>query len=129
MSDNIPPSNGWTLTTLYTHFASLLQAQKEAVMIAQNAAEKALEKAEMASEKRFDSVSEFRVILNEHQRTLMPRSETETRFRVLEDKIESLEKSQVAAMGRREGLSVGWSILIALAGLAGILFGIIRHIP
>jgi len=117
----------WTLTTLYTHLSALLVAQKEAVAIAQAAAEKALLKAENASERRFDGVNEFRSTLSDQQRTLMPRAESEIRMKAIEDKVVLLEQGLIERRGRGEGLSLGWSVLLGLAGLTGVIFGLLKH--
>lgn len=120
--------SGWSLSTLYTHFSALLVAQKEAVNLAQSAADRAMLKAENATERRFEGVNEFRNTLADQQRTLMPRSETEIRLSAQDTRLAALEKLWIERQGRSDGLNLGWSLLLGLMALAGTLFGIIMGI-
>jgi len=73
-----------------------LSAAEKAVTAALSAAKEAVVKAEVASEKRFEGVNEFRSTLADQQRTLIPRVEAELRLNALEGKfgeaLHSLEK-------------------------------------
>ena len=71
------------------------KAMDEKTSLALNASEKAVSKAEMATEKRFDSVNEFRAQLKDQAATLMPREETFTKFNAIEEKIEDLKRAGV----------------------------------
>jgi Ni,Fe-hydrogenase I large subunit len=71
------------------------KAMDEKTSLALNASEKAVSKAETATEKRFDSVNEFRGQLKDQANSLMPREEASARFNAVEEKIEDLKKSQV----------------------------------
>lgn len=95
--------------------------QKESVTYALNAAGIAVSKAETAAEKRFDSVNEFRNTLDDQQRTLMPRKESEIRFEAIEDKMNLLITNQNLKAGERSGMSELWGYII---GAIGIIFGI-----
>ena len=82
---------GWTLGTLYKHLNERLDqmearaierdsmnkerfaAAKERVEMALVSSEKAITKAEAASDKRFDSVNEFRKTLSDIVATFIPR--------------------------------------------------------
>jgi hypothetical protein len=55
--------------------------------LALTASKEAVNKAEIATEKRFDSVNEFRGTLSDQARTLLPRMEGEAKFIALEEKI------------------------------------------
>lgn len=116
---------GWSLSTLFTHFNALLAAQKEAVAIAQGAADRAMVKAENASEARFAGVNEFRQSLNDYQRTLMPRNESEIRFKAIEDKVETIEKLLVQNQGKGQGLHAGWSYIVGGLGALAIIVDLI----
>jgi len=72
------------------------KAMDEKTSLALTASEKAVAKAEIATEKRFDSVNEFRGQLKDQAATLVPRAEADSRFRGLEEKIESLKTGGVA---------------------------------
>jgi hypothetical protein len=56
-------------------------------------ADRAVQKAEVATEKRFESVNEFRGTLDNQQRTLIPRSEVDVIKSSLEEKITQLTKT------------------------------------
>jgi len=98
-------------------------AQEKAVAAALAAAKEAVAKAEIAAEKRFDSVNEFRGQLKDQQATLMPRSEVTVLLKSVEDKFKGLEDKQrgtderlAAIVARGEGIN--W-----LIGLIGALIG------
>lgn len=59
------------------------------------AADKALLKVDTATEKRFDSVNEFRLQLKDQAATLISREEANTRLHALEEKIEDLKKTGI----------------------------------
>jgi len=112
---------GWTLPTLYTHFSALLAAQEKAVNIAHNAADKAQAKADTASEKRFEGVNEFRQSLADYQRTLMPRSEAESRLKSIEDKVVSIEKLMLENQGKGEGRHASWGYVVGGIGVLALI--------
>jgi hypothetical protein len=90
----------------------------EKTSLALNASEKAVSKAEMATEKRFDSVNEFRAQLKDQASTLMPREEAAARFMAIEEKIEDLKKTglQKSQFDLRTVLTI-ISMLVAFAAL------------
>ncbi len=126
MTNDTEKCHGWTVSTLFTHLSALLGAQEKAVKVAQDGADRALLKAETALEKRLDGVNEFRATLADQQRTLIPRSEAELRFKSIEDRITSLELQRQASAGMHQGLSLGWSILLGALGAGGIIFGLLK---
>ncbi len=124
-----------------------LVAQKLSVDTALAAADRAVSKAEIATDKRFDSVNGFRETLTDLQSTLMPRSETMALLKSLEDKlavaqityesrlevqrlsvekdndamtkeIVSLRESRAEGGGKISGISAVWGVLIAVSGVA-----------
>jgi hypothetical protein len=117
------------LAALNDFLLASLMAQKEAVNAALVAADRAVVKAETASEKRFDAVNEFRATLADQAASLMPRSESEARMQALSDKLSATRdefNSAVAALnrvqnlnaGQSHGLAAGWGYLVGGAGLA-----------
>lgn len=109
------------------------QASVEAALSAQ---EKAVAKAETASEKRFDSVNEFRGQLADQAARFMPRTESVQRHDSVSDRITELEKrvmQQLAQINSRLDLSAGsdtgvdkaWGYLVAAIGLGGGVIGIV----
>jgi hypothetical protein len=116
--------------------AAAFQSQKEAVAQALASADRAVSKAELATEKRFEAVNEFRATLADQQRTLMPRSEAETIFNALREKLDTINKSltekidaviklQVSQGGMRTGEKYGWQYAVAIVGLLLTIIGIV----
>jgi hypothetical protein len=109
-------------------------SQKEAVNAALAAADRAVLKAELSTDKRFESVNEFRGTLADQQRMLMPRLEAETISKALEakldsitdvltDKIEQIQKTILASANVRAGVGVGWQLAVAVVVLVLALIG------
>jgi hypothetical protein len=103
-----------------------LVALRENTALAFSASEKAIQKAEAATEKRFESVNEFRKTLTDQTATFMPRAQTEALLANLNEKIGDL----VARIERNEGRSSGVDRTIdrsktnyhlIIAGVAGLL--------
>lgn len=77
------------------------------------AAQEAVLKAEVASEKRFEGVNEFRAQLADQQRTFIPRIEAEQRLDALETMIRALDnRVQSNAAAVRGGKEV-WALVVA----------------
>jgi hypothetical protein len=113
-------NGGWTIETLREHFDVVLGANdrryeqrfkdsQTAVDAALNAAKEAVLKAEMASEKRFEGVNEFRQTLADQQRTLMPRAEAELRMGAIEARLESITKATSARNAEQKGGREVWA--------------------
>lgn len=114
--------------SLRDYLEERIQSLSNRVDAAAVASEKALEKATSATEKRFDSVNEFRAVLSDQTSTLLPRSEYDARHQALTDRTEA-NAARIASLdakltGHREGTgSVGTVImgaLIALNSLAAV---------
>jgi deoxyribodipyrimidine photolyase len=131
--------SAWTTDTLREHFAALLEEadkryeqrftdQDAAVKAALAAAEKAVVKAETASEKRFDAVNEFRQTVNDIVNKMMPRSEAENSVKANADKIDALATRIDRTEGRSTGLNAGWVYLVAGIGLLATIVSIITAV-
>lgn len=120
---------------------AMSKAQKEAVLAALNAAEQAVAKAEAASEKRFESVNEFRAALGDQTRTFMPRIEAEGLFAnhdkrlnqvsaTLTEKIEELSRHSNARDDRGRGAYQNWttitSVVAVLAALVSMFIAVTK---
>jgi hypothetical protein len=138
-----PRRSGWTIDTLREHVEALLgekdlrdqqrydsqvkaleaalTAQQEAVRAAMAAAERAGEKVEIASEKRFDQVNEFRQLVQDIIASLMPRAEAEQRLTGLAEKVEELKLAVGKGAARGAGLAAGWGYLLGAVGLAAAI--------
>lgn len=98
------------------------EAQEKAVEAALASADRAVQKAEAASDKRFESVNEFRAALDDSGRLNMPRTEAEQQFRATAEKIDDLTKRLNARDEQGRGLSSGWAMLIAAVGLIAVVW-------
>lgn len=136
----------WTLDTLERYLSSRIDdlgrrgddrekmhverfaSAKERVDLAIAASDKAIIKAEVASDKRFESVNEFRKALSDNVSTFLPRTEYAVQHQALVEKVDiataTLSKMSSAAEGRIRGVStVGFivmAVITAIASLAGI---------
>ena len=111
-----------TLISLREYVDTRFDAQKEAVNAALAASDRAVNKAEMASEKRFDSVNEFRAALNDSARLLMPRLECEQRFAALEKMISDLKMTVEANSNKDEGKNLGFlKVVTGISLLANLV--------
>lgn len=117
-------------------YAQRFEAQEKAVEAALIAQKEAVQKAETAAEKRFDSVNEFRAQLSDQATTFMPRREAESSMRAMTEKyeqlaktnadnIDALERRQDRNEGRSSGLGAGWGYLVGGIGIVGAVIGII----
>lgn len=102
-------------------FAAQLTAQKEAVI-----------KAENATERRFESVNEFRLQLGDQTRTLIPRTEAEVIFRgqdarihKLEDRLAEYEKQKGTTTAASGGMKEGWMLAVGVVFLIGAILAIV----
>lgn len=105
-------------------------AQDKGVSAALAAADRAVTKAEVAVEKRFDGVNEFRQALNDQTKTFIPRVEAEKQTANLTEKIEEINKRVTRGEGNREGMSATWGWVFAgigaLIGVAGFAFALLK---
>lgn len=108
---------GWTFQTFKAYVDQRFGDQDKAVNAALQAAEKAVGKAEVAAEKRFDAVNEFRQVLTDQQQLFVQRPEYQTAHDALTEKVNDLGARMDRADGRGSGFSASWSILVAAAGI------------
>ena len=133
MADEPCSPHGWTLDTLATHLSEKISAldrycvtsfaqSKERVDMALAASDKAISKAELATDKRFDAVNEFRAALGDQSRELMPRSEYQVQHKSLSDRIDIVTATVTTLNSRLAGKSEGVSSVGAT--VVGILIGL-----
>lgn len=96
------------------------EAMDEKTSLALTSSEKAVAKAEIATEKRFDSVNEFRGTLSDQAANLLPRREADAKFSSFEGKLEDMKKevaglreSRSLGTGTGEGLKAMWGYVLA----------------
>lgn len=114
-------------TSLKELIESGLTATEKAVNVALSNQKEALQKAENATERRFESVNEFRNTLGDQQRTLMPRSEVEVIIKAQDSKIDAVQARLDKTEGKGTGVSqsLGW-ILAAITILGFIISNALR---
>jgi hypothetical protein len=96
---------------------SALVAQERGVMIAMAAAEKAVTKAEVAADRRFEGVNELRGAMEDQQRNLMPRPEAESEIKALKVLLSALAARMDQIEGRKAGGAQGYGIAVGIIGL------------
>jgi hypothetical protein len=123
-----------------------LAAQQKSTADAFTASEKAIIKAEVATEKRFESVNEFRATLSDLQLTYMSRLEATALFKAIDEKlvvmqtnnearlevlrmnieknsesinkdVSGLRESRSESSGKTAGANALWGYLIAIAAI------------
>jgi hypothetical protein len=104
------------------------KAIDEKTGLALSTSKEAVNKSETATEKRFDSVNEFRGQLKDQAATLIPRSEADVKFAALDKEMKDLKDTQIAittalatSQGRSSGFSASWAIAVSLV-FAGLTF-------
>lgn len=93
------------------------QADKDFLTAIAAASERAISKVETATDKRFESVNDFRASLENNARMLMPRIESEKEVHALNKKIELLTATVNSRTERGVGISQSLSTFLAIAAL------------
>lgn len=90
------------------------------VRAAFDASEKAILKAEVATERRFESVNEFRAQLASQTASFMPREVAEARLAEIATKVEETTRRLDTTQGKSAGISatVGLMIAVSSVGIA-----------
>lgn len=123
------------LVTLRDHLTMLLVATQDknevrfvamekATVAALAAAQRAVEKAEIAVEKRLEGMNEFRGTLSDQASMLMPRAEAENRLTTLSERVAALSSRIDRGEGKGSGLSAGWGYLVGAVGLLGSILSV-----
>lgn len=86
----------------------------KAVQAALASAKEAVSKAEAATDKRFESVNEFRAQLNDQARLFLPRSEYDANHKALEQRVAEVNDRLNRSEGKGAGYQSSWGIIIAL---------------
>lgn len=116
----------------HRYYLTMFAAQSAAVRASIEAASTAVAKAEGATDKRFESVNEFRASLTDMTARLMPRSEADQQATALGSRIDALKEAmgvlqnQLASLqAKGQGMQAGWTYLLGAIAAAGALFGVI----
>jgi len=97
----------WTIRTLKKHFDRRFKDQDRAVS-----------KALAATEKRFDSVNEFRQTLADQQTTFVRNDVANTRFTAIEAQIARITDRETEVKARGDGRNDVWGRLLAIVAIA-----------
>lgn len=127
-----PDPSGWTLDTLHAHLSTILAERDQrygqrfadletALRAALAASEKAIGKAEIANERRFDSVNEFRQTLGDQAAQFATRAEVEAAIGRNTERIQDLTDRVNQSEGKGAGLNAGWAILVGAVVLIGAI--------
>lgn len=106
-------------------FMAQMGAQRDASVSALAAANLAVSKQEVTTEKRFESVDVFRNALFEQLKQFVIKSENDFRFLAMNDKVETLTKSMDETRGRGAGRNDAWVYSIGALAALGAVVGII----
>lgn len=118
--------------------SELFTALRERTDQSITSAEKAIDKAELATSTRFESVNEFRRALTDQTTTFLPRAEYIVAHRSLVERVEIVTQ-RIAAMeassqGRTSGMSWAGTLVMSLVGglavlvsVASLAFNMLKH--
>lgn len=106
-------------------FRTLIDSQAEKVALALSAADKAVTKAEVANEKRFESLLSGTNRLSDQGKNFVNRPEFESTRASLTEKIDDLKAFALRTEGKGAGISAGWGYLAVLASLSITALGVL----
>ncbi len=95
-----------------------LDAARRETNIIHDSSEKAIQKAEGSSEKRFAAVNAFREQLNDQAKDFMPREVADAQIKELDKRISAIQQSQDTNAGKDQGSDKTTAFLIATSTLA-----------
>ncbi len=106
-----------------------LDAARRETTIIHEASTKAIEKAEAASEKRFESVNEFRQQLSDQANLFMPREVADTQIETLrkqvQDNTKRIDTTQGAKTGSERTITVGLAAATIVISIVVILANVL----
>lgn len=127
----------WTVDTLREYLTSIIDAndrrysarfdaQEKAVIAALDSAKEAVLKAEGSSEKRFESVNEFRKTLSDQTAQFITRAEYAAARQGLDDRV-SVNNTKMERMeAKTSGIDGVWVWLLQIASLLLALYAVVR---
>lgn len=123
---------------LETRLLIEINCQKESVKQSLIFSERAIEKAEVATQSKFNSVNEFRGMVDDVVRTMMPRGEYSSIHEALVQRMDDLVKrvdgisiSINEKMASGQGFQKSWAMIAAAVSMIGMLIAtfylIVQH--
>lgn len=97
----------------------------KAVQAALTSQKDAVTKAETATNKRFESVNEFRGQLNDQAALFLPRTEYDARHTNLEDRVTDITNRLNRSEGSRDGVRLTTGTLVTIITVAVIVIGLV----
>ena len=122
----------WSLESLHAFLLAVLDERdrrygqrfddlETALRAALAASEKAIGKAEAATERRFEGVNEFRATLSDQASNFITRAEAEGGLMRSAERLQDLTDRVTRIEGRSGGLNAGWGYLLGAAALVSVL--------
>lgn len=127
-SETNVPIGEWTLGALKIYHDDKIASLKELTERRFIEQEKAVDKANVASEKRFDGVNEFRKTLSDQTATFIPRAETEQRLSALAEKITAQAERISAAENLKQGAELTVGKMVTIVGVSVSVLGFVLGI-
>lgn len=121
----------WTVETLLEHINKILDDRDRRYEQRFEAQQRAIDKADTATEKRFEGVNEFRQSLADQNKMFLQRTEYESNHLRLMEAHEELARRVEAFEGRSSGLRQGWIYILGGATLLSVgvsLYMVFRHV-
>jgi siderophore synthetase component len=129
LSDTIVPGDPIArerIDALSLRLTEQIAAQKDRVQIALDAAEKAVAKAEVATERRLEGLNELRGLVSDQQARFATTEIMDAKFDAVEARLSLLERQSATDKGR-QGLST--PLLLTLATEASAVFsGVVVYV-
>lgn len=104
---------------------------ERALTAALASSEKAINKAEVATEKRFESVNEFRTTLSDQATQFMTRNEAAALLQRINDRVDDMAERMNESLNREErrtgkstGLNAGWLYLLGAVAAIGTIISL-----
>lgn len=100
----------------------------KAIGAALASAKEAVSKAELATERRFESVNAFRAQLSDQTNSFMPREVAEATYSELRTQILAIKSQNDAIAGRTEGIKMTGGVIVAAIAALGTLIVVVNII-
>lgn len=111
----------WTVDSLKEHFETRINALEDRLDERHQAQKEAILKSETAAERRFESVNEFRGQLNDQVKTFITRDTYDVGHSALETKVAVVENLITGMIAEKRGAGDQTKAIYALAGFVSVV--------
>lgn len=118
-------ATAWTTDQLKEYVDAALEAHRRHFDALRAADNNAVRIALDVSMKKHENANEWRQAMDDKDRLLMPRIEAEKGFAGQGERLAALERRADARTNERSGIHAGWSIALAIFGLAALAVGLV----